>query len=326
LTRFLSAGGASLLAVFAFTLLACGTALSFEGPLQVRNQFPLFLTLSPPYLEKASPEDSLSVNLSYSSVYMVRDSSLWSVKLDMEVAEIMIRCKKEVLPSIEVGVEVPVLSFNSGFLDGFLNSYHSSFGFSDYGRRNRPDNEFLYEVQKQGSLVLQGKNGSIGIGDIRFTVKKSLMTGNPALSLKADLELPTGKASEGFGNGSIDGGVSILVDIKISERVMAYANLGVIFPGDLRGREKIELRESFYGGTGIEASVFEKVSLLGQVLIQSSPYPKTGVPSIDRPAVLLSLGGRYSSGKHSIDLSLTEDPNTAGAPDFTASLSFKKRF
>jgi len=172
----------------------------------------------------------------------------------MEIAEIMIRCKKEVLPSIEVGVEVPVLSFNSGFLDGFLNSYHSSFGFSDYGRRNRPDNEFLYEVQKQGSLVLQGKNGSIGIGDIRFTVKKSLMTGNPALSLKADLELPTGKASEGFGNGSIDGGVSIMVDIKIGERVIAYGNLGVIFPGDLRGREKI--------GPASQCGVFEECLFL----------------------------------------------------------------
>jgi hypothetical protein len=325
LTCFRFTREAPFLAVLAVTLLTCGIALSFEGPLQVRNQFPLFLTLSPPYLEKASPEDSLSVNLSYSSVYMVRDSRDWSVKLDMEIAEIMIKYKKEVLPSLEVGVEVPVLSFNSGFLDGFLNSYHRFFGFSDYGRRNRPDNEFLYDVEKQGSLLLQGKNGGIGIGDIRFTVKKRLMTGNPAVSFKADIELPTGKASEGFGSGSIDGGVSMLMDIKVSERVMVYGNLGIIFPGDLRGRERIELRESFYGGTGIEAAVFKKVSLLGQVLIQNSPYPKTGVPSIDRPAVLLSLGGRYTSGKHSIDLSLTEDPNTAGAPDFTASLSYKKR-
>jgi len=257
---------------------------------------------------------------------MVRDSKDWSVRLDMEIAEIMIRYKKEVLPSLEVGVEVPVLSFNSGFLDGFLNSYHNFFGLSDYGRKNRPDNEFLYEVEKQGALFLQGKNGSVGIGDIRFTVKKRLMTGNPVVSLKADLELPTGKASEGFGSGNIDGGVSMLMDIKISERVMAYGNLGAIIPGDVRGREKIKLRESFYAGTGIEAAVFKEFSLLGQVLIQNSPYPKTGVPSIDRPSVILSLGGRYTSGKHSIDLSFTEDPNTAGAPDFTASLSYKKRF
>jgi hypothetical protein len=43
-------------------------------------------------------------------------------------------------------------------------------------------------------------------------------------------------------------------------------------------------------------------------------------------AVLLSLGGRYYSGKNSFDISLTKDPNTAGAADFTLNFSFKRRF
>jgi hypothetical protein len=41
--------------------------------------------------------------------------------------------------------------------------------------------------------------------------------------------------------------------------------------------------------------------------------------------MLLVLGGRYYAGVGSFELSLTEDPNTSGAPDFILNFSFKKR-
>jgi hypothetical protein len=47
---------------------------------------------------------------------------------------------------------------------------------------------------------------------------------------------------------------------------------------------------------------------------------------MDRTAVLLTLGGRYYSGDNNFELSFTEDPNTAGAPDFMLNFSFKRRF
>ncbi|MCX5718928.1 MAG: hypothetical protein NT055_03005, partial [Nitrospirae bacterium] len=81
-----------------------------------------------------------------------------------------------------------------------------------------------------------------------------------------------------------------------------------------------------YGGAGIESALWKNFSLLGQVFVQGSPYPKTAIPSVDRTAVILSLGGRYSSGNNSLEFSFTEDPNTAGAPDFTVTFSFKRRF
>jgi hypothetical protein len=60
------------------------------------------------------------------------------------------------------------------------------------------------------------------------------------------------------------------------------------------------------------------------VLFQNSPFPKTGISSIDRISALLSFGGRYTSGKNSVELSFTEDPNTAGAPDFIVTIAFKR--
>jgi hypothetical protein len=307
-----------------FPLISSSAAFSFDGPLQVKNQFPLFLPLNAPYLERASYEDSFSVALSYSSVFMMKTSPEWSVNLDMELAEFNFRLKKDIRDLIELGIDIPLLSFNSGFMDNLLSSYHNAFGFSDYGRDSRPSNEFLYEVLRNGVLVIQGEGGGIGIGDIRLSAKKVILKNDPVVSLQATLELPTGNASKGYGSGSLDAGISLLMDKAISEKVRAYLNLGAIFPGNLKGHETVILKNVVYGGAAVEARIWEHISILGQVLFQNSPFPETGISSVDRISALLSLGGRYTSGKNSFELSLTEDPNTAGAPDFTIVIGFKR--
>jgi hypothetical protein len=311
---------------FLIILFSSSKTYSFDGPLQVKNQFPLFLPVNEPYLESASIENSFSASLSHSSVYLVRESSEWSMGLDMEITELDIRFKKNIQDFIELGIDLPFVCFESGFMDDFLKGYHDAFGFPDYGRSNRPENEFLYEVRRKGVLIIKGENGRIGIGDIKFTFKKPILKADPAISIKGDIELPTGDAKEGYGNGSIDVSIAALIEKKLSEKFKAYGNLGIVFPGDLKGYEKVELREFIYGGTGIEAAFWKNLSLLGQVFIQGSPFPKTGISSVDRIAVLLSLGGRYYSGKNSLEFSFTEDPNTSGAPDFSLNLSFKRKF
>lgn len=302
------------------------SAFSFEGPLQVRNQFPPFLIVNPPYLESASYENSFSASLSHSSTYMVRNSPSWSVNIDLETTELNLRFKKVIADLLEFGIDVPVLCFSSGFMDDFLKNYHNAFGFSDYGRSGRPENEFLYEVRQDGNLVLDGRNGRIGIGDIRLTVKKGILSGDPSLSLLANVELPTGSASKGFGNGSFDAGVAVLFDKQLIEKVRTYFNFGAVFPGDLKGHDAVNLRNFLYGGAGIEAAVWKDFSILGQVMFQNSPFPKTGVSTMDRISALLAVGGRYYFGKNSFEFSLTEDPNTAGAPDFSINVSYKRRF
>lgn len=227
--------------------LCSSTTSAFEGPLQVKNQFPLFLHVNAPYLESASIENSLSANFSYSSVYLVRESPEWDMGLDMEIAELDLMFRKNVSDFIEIGVDLPIISFNSGFMDDFLRSYHHAFGFPDYGRSNRPENKFLYEVRRKGVLVIKGEGGRIGIGDIRFTFKKPILTGDPSASLRGDVELPTGDAKKGYGSGSIDAGFAVMIDKKLGEKFKAYGNLGVVFPGDLKAHEKVQLREFVYG-------------------------------------------------------------------------------
>jgi len=146
---------------------------------------------------------------------------------------------------------------------------------------------------------------------------------DPVVSIKADIELPTGDAPTGYGSGSVDWGAAILVDKTFNDWLRTYTNLGAVFPGKYRGYETIPLKDYYYGGVGLEAALWRHVSLLSQVFVQTSPFPTMDISKVDGAAILLVLGGRYSSGNHGAELSLTEDLNTTGAPDFIISLSYK---
>ena len=147
----------SLGLIFLFLTCLFSTASSFEGPLQVNNLYPLFLHADQPYLEKADIENSMSFSLSHSSTYTVKESPKWVINLDMEITKFTFRYKRIIKNLFEFDLDIPVLIFGAGFLDGVLEDYHNTFGFSDYGRSDRPHNEFLYEVRRDGNLIIKGK-------------------------------------------------------------------------------------------------------------------------------------------------------------------------
>ena len=312
---------------------------SFNGPLQVKNQFPIFIHANQPYLEKAMTETSFSAGLSHSSIFTVQNSGEWVIDMDMEITELNLRYKHYIKSIGEVGIDIPFMAFGNGFMDGFLESYHDLINDPDpYGRSGRPEDSFLYEIRNgeytellaergsgvQGNTaVVLGRTGT-GLGDIRLTLKRPLIiSDNYSLSIKGDIELPTGDAKEGYGNGSIDAGVSILYDRLLTDKIMSYWNIGAVFPGDVDGYSHIDLNNFIYGGTAIEIDIFPKLGLLFQLQAQSPVYPETDLLAIDWTAYLLAFGCRYNKGSNSIEFSITEDINSAGAPDFTANISYK---
>ncbi len=312
-----------LLAVFSPL---CAFAVSFDGPFQVKNQFPIFVPVDQPYLEQAATENSFSLSLSHSSVFVMEESANWTAHLDIELTELNLRYKKDIPGLFELGIDVPVLRESAGFMDRPLAWYHRTFGFPDYGRNTRPRNQFLYELDRNGAPVIAGENDRVGFGDVRITAKRKLVDGDTVVSVLAEAELPTGNARIGYGNGSIDSGLALLLDRNLGPDTRMYSNLGIVFPGDLKAYQTVALDTFYYAGLGIESFVGSATSLLAQVMGQTSPYPHTGISQIDTAGLLLVLGGRYYGESGSYELSLTEDPNTSGAPDFILNLSYKKKF
>lgn len=297
---------------------------AFEGPLQVKNELPIFLHADMPYLESAETEDGLSLSLSHSSTYIVQESRRWLINLDMEITDLNIRYKKTI-KGFEIDVDVPLLILSDGFMDGFLNAYHSAFGFGDYGRPNRPLNSLLYEIRRDGVEIVEGREG-IGIGDIRTGLKKRLYSSNDLnIGIRGGVEIPTGNANKGFGNGSIDADISLLIDKAISEQVMTYINIGAVYTGDLIASERLRLKDFIYGGIALEAMLKRKVGFIVQFEGHPSIYPETELSAVDNCACLLTFGGRYYLERDVIDLSLTEDISLGSAPDFILNITYKMR-
>ncbi len=310
----------------AFMLPNYAFASQFEGPLEVKNQFPIFLPINQPYLEQAATENSFSVSLSHSSVFVIEDAAEWNVHMDMELTELNFRFRRDIPGFFEIGVDLPILRATAGFLDQPLATYHRTFGFADYGRSTRPYNSFLYSVERNGAPVVIGQNNRIGFGDTRLTVKRAITTDDPRISVAADVELPTGDAKIGYGSGSVDTGLSLLLDKNLGSSSKLYTNIGAVFPGDLKAYQTIKLDNFYYVGCGLEYLLWPRLSLIAQLVAQTSPYPHTGISQIDNTGMILVMGGRYYGAEGSIEFSLTEDPNTSGAPDFILNVSYKIKY
>jgi hypothetical protein len=316
----------ALVQVF-FIIAGVAGARAFEGPLHIANSHPLFFAIGTPQLSSARPDNSLQFDFTYSSTYVVRRSPQWDFGIDLEAALMEVTLRKLITATTEASVDVPVMSYNSGFLDGFLESYHNAFGFPDYGRSQRPHNEFLFDVRRNGRPVMEGKAGEMALGDVRVGLKQVLAAGDPLVSLYVFLSLPTGDAEKGYGSGSLKGGAAVLLDKALSPAVMAYLNLGVVLTGDLKAIEEVPLRDFVYGGAALEWDATERLSLNGQLYIQSSPIEETGVGDIDDAPSLLSFGGRYRTARgQALEFSFSEDPTTAGAPDFMVGLGYILKF
>lgn len=316
-----------ILSALVFCALSANAAPAFEGPLGVSNSHPLLFAAGSPSLSEARCRSRVDVNFTYSSTFLLESSSRWDLGIDLEAALLEIRARVLLAKTLEASVEVPVMSYNSGFLDGFLESYHDALGFPDYGRSLRPHNDFLLSVSRDGNPVVRGEAGGTGLGDVRIGLKKALYTGDPYVSVRGYLSLPTGDSDKGFGSGSLQSGAAVLVDKALGRRVMAYLNAGYAITDELKALEDVPLKDYAFGGAALEWRAWDGAALIAQFFIQGSPFGDTGVDNIDDPPSVLAFGGRFRVGEaQAVEFSFSEDPTTSGAPDFMVGLGYSISF
>lgn len=309
----------SFLTVVSLLLLLCSEGHAW--PLSVRSSHPLFLSIGGTPMISALPEDSFALSINYSSTYLVKSSDEWSTEIDLETTLLDFAFAKRLTDRSEIRVTVPVISYNSGVLDGFLSGYHDTFGFPDYGRNQRPKNDFVFRVSHNGRTVIEGVPGEFSIGDIQLGMKQTLLSGDTVISLYGYVEMPSGDADRGYGNGDWDWGILILADGEWGHSFKGYFNGGYIFVKRYRAAEEIDLHGYPYGAIDLEWLYSKDLSAHVQCSLQGSPYD-LGIGETDRVASVVSFGGKYVLSRGiSLELSFSEDINTAGAPDFMAVLS-----
>jgi hypothetical protein len=199
---------------------------------------------------------------------------------DFELTRTNVALEYGLFDRLAIELEVPLLYTWKGFLDDPIKGFEDVTGFQRTIRFNRPQRLFSYRLQKNGQLVLHGRSGAVGLGDIAVGTKYLLRPEGrwaPALAARAALKLPTGDDDRALGSGEVDVGLGLAVE-KTFGPARLYFNGGVTIPtGDPFAGSGIDTLPMLSGFLTGEYQLTRHVSLAVQLNGVSPPVRNTGL-------------------------------------------------
>ncbi len=299
-----------------------------EGPLHVKNRFPLhllFLTPRPvgPGLPAAG-EFEASAAVDYSAVYFQHQNREWDFLIDLEMTTFDLAVTWGLTQQVALSVDLALVNMGGGFLDGFLENYHDALGVSNYGREARPENAFAYRAARDEQVWLQGESNTWQLADavasamIRIPAPAAM----PAMSsaLIPAVKLPLGDSERGTGSGRWDAGLYWTAVFEFAPWAI-YMMPGFALISDPRtDGPDVESRDSYSLLAGAAYRYDADWRWLVQLNGYTSPLQRTGINQLDNGAVELAFGFHYRLKPNwRVEFAFCEDL-TRAAPDFTVHL------
>jgi hypothetical protein len=167
-------------------------------------------------------------------------------------------------------------------------------------------------VDRAGRLNRLGIDDDTGLADVEVAAKLSLAS---ALAVGVDLTIPTGDEDKGLGTGETDGSVFLAARIPLHGSTGQDAELalhsGVRFNDDatILGRS-LNGRTSYQLGGGLQWPVAPRVTLLGEVALETERYRGEDEYAVIVGGLSWMLSGRLAM-RPALTVGLTDD-----APDW----------
>ena len=302
-----------------------------NGPLNAANRFPLhllFLTPKPISPDLPSQGDlDATLSIDYSNTFFEHSSNRWDVLIDMELLVLNLDLVYGLASRWGLRMDLPVVSMNDGFLDGFLGNFHDALGVGDYDRHTRPQDQFAYTATKSDEVWFKGRPHRLELADTTVAAHYALLKPSArcslASSLLISLKLPTGDKSAGLGSGNFDLGL-FLPSKWGAGPLYLYCMPGYSFIGSPKiGRLNVKARDvcSLFAGAAYDTNA--NWTWLLQVNAYSTPLEFTGIGELDDGAVDLAIGCQFRATRNwLIELAFSEDL-TRTAPDFNVRLALR---
>lgn len=305
------------------------------GPVTTRSQSPLYLQFISDPLETPTTlpmhQISSSLDFSLSNLFERRRRLTGTgIDLDMELYRTELSFHYGVMNNYEIGFELPFLSFSGGFLDSFIQGYHSAFGFPNAGRNRVDNNRFSYLITQNGVAIYQVSQADFGVGDLVFYQKAKLMDEKkilPELAAKALIKLPTGSSTAGTGSGAADFSFSLLGE-KSWHRWHSTTQLGFTILGKHKILSDIQRTSAFHFGQAVEFNLRNHLSLVTQITGNTAFFKNVTIPELSEPILDLTFGVsgevpmKKTFRKIDYEVAFTEDPLTNG-PSVDIAILFK---
>lgn len=323
-------------------------ALLFTNPLYLyasdittfytQNQSPLILIFGLPSIGQATVmgqgKGNLRLTLDQASNYTTDSTMHESIVIDGESTSFILSGRYGMGHQAEVGMEIPFLIVGGGFLDGVIESYHSTFGFPNAGRGYAPRNRLLYQYQRDGITMINMERSSQGLGDVRLMFGWQFYESAPdkaqRMSFRASLKLPTGDTGSLHGSGSTDLALWMVGDSNFKMpfgHVTLFGAAGAM--AMTQGKILPDQQQPLvgFGALGIGYSPADWITLKIQTNAHTSFYRDSDLKQINSASAQLTIGGALVfSAKTSLDIGLTEDIIIVTSPEMVLHLSLCHKF
>ena len=176
---------------------------------------------------------------------------------------------------------------------------------------------------RNGNTLLNLTSPGEGIGDIRINGgvqwRKAKKPGDPNITLRSSLSLPTGDSKKLLGSGGMDAAFWVSADRAVSwfdspGGLWGGAGILLLGEGDVLADQQRDI--VMFGSIGGGAKVWSGVSLKLQIDVHTALYNKSSLNQINSNAVQLIMGGDIELDKNiKLDLAVKEDPTVYSSPD-----------
>ena len=330
--------GAFLLVFWTFLLCYSGAAGAVEiVPFYTINQSPLIQIHGLPPIDNARlvavgrVEGIASADVANN--FAINSNNTERITLDGESYRFVLAARYGIAKGFECGIDIPYVAHGGGFLDGFIEGFHSFFGFPGGGREDAPRNRLLYTYAVNGSDRLNRSDSVSGLGDIRLSAAMQLYgkEDGAAVALRASLKLPTGDSGRLLGSGSTDFALWLTAseDYKLPAlgHLTGFGAIGgmVMSAGDVLKGQQRDL--AGFGSLGIGWSPLSWLAFKVQANGHTSLYKDSSLREINRSSLQLVSGGTLGLGKSTmLDIGVSEDVIVETSPDVVFTLTMRTLF
>lgn len=252
--------------------------------------------------------------------------------LDGESRRMTLRLGYSPRPDIELGVELPYVSYSGGFLDSFIESWHDAFGLPNGDRDKFRQDQLTYYYRRGPDVLLDLATPVSGPGDVRLTGARQLARNADGtnLALRASLKLPTGEPDELRGSGATDLAVWFVSGCGRNRCPGDFgwqAGAGVLWLGKGEVLPDQQNRLVAVGSTALEWRALPSIALKAQLNAHTPFYGQSDLTPLEDPSLQVVLGGTWRfSPRAALDLGVTEDLLVHTAPDVSFLVALRTHF
>jgi len=230
--------------------------------------------------------------------------------LDAEILRLRLRLARDLGPRTFVELDAPVGGSYAGFLDGFLDWYHSLLGIRLEERDRRPRNAFLYQLELPDGRLRTRRASDLFLGDVRLAA--GLRHGR-RLQTVVSVTLPTSTAPAGYSRGVIGAGLVTTARIPLAAPLTYEGSVGLGVTPTHGGLSAYQRTTFLSASSGVRWRFWGRQSLYANLFYHSPYYHDTAAPALDKRDLALDFGWILATRKgREWRLGLTEDPEPSG--------------